>query len=418
MLNNPAQETGRVTSLLVFSKDAKPLPGGVAEYLHHLCEHLAQSGVHTVLATHVPGDGSYTAEWHIVRRLPPPYEEAPADARATVAQQILLAVRQAIRARKWARYWVRQLRQHYNPQVAALGVWSGLADCWAMACREFRIPYVVFTHGRDVGYRLRGSRGFLLSRTRRRTFQRAAAVFAVSHAIADAVMRLGVPKSRVFLAPPGIALDSWQPVPAERCREIARSLKIEGKRVVLSVSRLAPIKGISTMTAALPLVLEEFPQCVYVIGGGGEEESALRRQAENLGVAEHVIFAGEVCGELKKALYQICDVFVLPCRDLPDGPVEGFGIVFLEAAACGKPVVAGRTGGVPDAVVDGATGILVDPESPAALADAVVRLLRDRDLADALGKQARARVETMSWEVRAMKVREVLDRLIQPSSSN
>jgi phosphatidylinositol alpha-1,6-mannosyltransferase len=139
----------------------------------------------------------------------------------------------------------------------------------------------------------------------------------------------------------------------------------------------------------------------YVVAGAGPEEPRLRDLAREVGCAAHVRFIGSVSGEDLEALYAACDIFVMPSRALAqrDG-VEGFGIVFLEAGACAKPVVGGRSGGISDAVLDGVTGLLVDPTDAAELEAVLIRLLDDPVEARRLGAQGRQRVEALarSWQ--------------------
>ena len=411
-LIEPNTSSEGLQSLLVFSKDAKPHLGGLAEYLHRICEALGQSGVRTVLATPVregPGDAP---QWHEVIRLPSPYGKAFDALEPALLGGSFRSLIFAMRARRWARRWAPKLVATYQPQVALMGIWSGLTGYWADACARLRVPVGYFALGREVGFRGRGLAGRVVARNRRRAFARAQIVFAVSRATADAVAALGVPRSRIVTVPPGIEMDRFPPAPPEYCGHVARSLGIEGKRIILTISRLVPRKGISTMIDALPFVLREAPDCVYVIAGFGDEERALRRQAAMQGLANDVVFVGTVSEETKRALYQLCDVFVLPCRDLADGDTEGFGIVFLEAGAYGKPVVAGRAGGVVDAVIHGETGLLVEPGSPEELATAVARVLHDEQLAGQLGRGGRAWAETMTWQAAAATVRTTLDRLV------
>lgn len=129
----------------------------------------------------------------------------------------------------------------------------------------------------------------------------------------------------------------------------------------------------------------------YVVVGDGPERSGLERLAANLGLRDAVVFTGRASVEEVNAWYHLADVFAMPARS-DDHDIEGFGIVFLEAAAAGKPVVAGRGGGVGDAVVDGVTGLLIDPSSEDELANALRRLLLDQRYADAMGEEARRRV--------------------------
>jgi phosphatidylinositol alpha-1,6-mannosyltransferase len=132
-----------------------------------------------------------------------------------------------------------------------------------------------------------------------------------------------------------------------------------------------------------------------------------------VGVSDRVIFAGPVADEELPAYYNACDVFVMPSRQFEGREgVEGFGIVFLEASACAKPVIGGRSGGVNEAITDGVSGLLVDPLDVKALADAVVGLLLDPDRTRRLGMQGRKRVEQeFDWRIQAEKLRDLLDVL-------
>ncbi len=119
-----------------------------------------------------------------------------------------------------------------------------------------------------------------------------------------------------------------------------------------------------------------------------------------------MIFTGTIDAEKLPALYRSCDIFVMPNCTLSNGDTEGFGLVFLEAAACGKPAIGGRDGGVPDAIVDGETGILLDGASVEQFTHAALRLLRDAELSKRLGTKARLRSQAMGWQTVAEKFRE------------
>jgi phosphatidylinositol alpha-1,6-mannosyltransferase len=178
---------------------------------------------------------------------------------------------------------------------------------------------------------------------------------------------------------------------------------------LLSVARLVPRKGIDTVIASLPR-LE--PHVEYRIVGRGPDEARLRRLAETMGVAERVHFLGRVDEIQLAAEYQRCALFVLPARRTADGQLEGYGLVYFEAAAWGRAVVAGRSGGEVDAVVDGQTGLLVDAKSIQHVADAITMLLADPARRNALGAAGRARVVTThNWQQAAAAVDAVLERL-------
>ena len=171
--------------------------------------------------------------------------------------------------------------------------------------------------------------------------------------------------------------------------------------MILTVGRLVERKGHDMVIRALPGIERAVGPVRYVVAGAGPEEPRLRALAREVGCASDVRFIGPVSGEDLAALYSACDVFVMPSRALAqrDG-VEGFGIVFLEAGACAKPVVGGRSGGITDAVLDGVTGMLVDPADGAELQAVLIRLLDDPVEAQRLGARGRQRVEALaqSWE--------------------
>jgi phosphatidylinositol alpha-1,6-mannosyltransferase len=153
---------------------------------------------------------------------------------------------------------------------------------------------------------------------------------------------------------------------------------------------------------ALPHVLKRVPDARYVIAGPGfdDERARLRTLAEETGVAERVVFAGELPLEDIPLMYNACDVYVMASRVLEGaGDVEGFGITFLEANACGKPVIGGRSGGVPDAIEDGVNGYLVTPTDVGEIAARLIALLTDDVLAKAMAERAIARIKAgFTWD--------------------
>ena len=173
--------------------------------------------------------------------------------------------------------------------------------------------------------------------------------------------------------------------------------------ILLSVARLVEWKGQDVVLQALPRIREAFPTVYYVIVGKGPYQEALQELSQRLGVEEAVIFAGFVPDEQLPLYYAAADVVVLPSREIRPGvPVEGFGITLMEAAASGKPVVAGNVGGTDDAVVDGVTGLLVDPNDVEAVADAILALLNDPAKAAQMGAAGRERaVADFTWAMQA-----------------
>jgi phosphatidylinositol alpha-1,6-mannosyltransferase len=151
----------------------------------------------------------------------------------------------------------------------------------------------------------------------------------------------------------------------------------------------------------------------YLVVGEGPYRDNLDRLAREVGVRDRVVFAGRVDADALPDVYALSDVFVMPSRvRLAASDVEGFGLVFLEANACGKPVIGGRTGGIPDAIAEGKTGFLVEPESVADIAGRLGTVLTDRELAAEMGRQGRTRVKAhFSWTDAAARVQELVSAM-------
>ena len=161
------------------------------------------------------------------------------------------------------------------------------------------------------------------------------------------------------------------------------------------MARLVESKNHEALIRAFAKVVKNIPEALYRIIGEGPMESQLKELVSALGLVDKVIFLGSVPGSELAAYYYSCDVFVMVSKEIKErGEVEGFGIVFLEAAACARPVIGSKGGGIADAVIDGDTGILVDPSNEDEIARAIVRVLQDEELANRLGENGRRRAET------------------------
>ncbi|MCW2622441.1 MAG: glycosyl transferase, group 1 [Frankiales bacterium] len=187
-------------------------------------------------------------------------------------------------------------------------------------------------------------------------------------------------------------------------------LGLTGRPVVVCVSRLVPRKGQDVLIRALPEIRRAVPDAALLVVGGGPDAPRLTRLAAELGVAGDVVLTGSVPWEELPAHYDAGDVFAMPCRTRRAGlEVEGLGIVFLEASATGLPVVAGRSGGSPDAVLDGVTGHVVDGTDVSEVAARITALLADPAAARAMGAAGRAWVEQeWRWDVLAARLRALL----------
>jgi phosphatidylinositol alpha-1,6-mannosyltransferase len=270
--------------------------------------------------------------------------------------------------------------------------------------RSTGIPFSIIVHGAELFVEKRKTK-LIVSRI----FAGAKKIICVSRFTRDALLRR-FPKSPIpVVIHPGTHPEVF--VPAVDREALLEKYGLKGRRVLLSVSRLVRRKGHAQTIRALPKVLERAPQTVYWIAGSGPAEEGLRALVRDMRLEEHVRFLGSVDDEELVDLYAMCDLFVLPSMETTDTEsgslrLEGFGIVFLEAAACGRPVVAGRSGGSVEAVLDGVTGLLVEGEDVEQVSEAIVKLLLDEQLAERLGRNGRARVEReFSWDaiVRAIE---------------
>jgi len=187
---------------------------------------------------------------------------------------------------------------------------------------------------------------------------------------------------------PGADVERFRP--DLETRDIRAALGIGDRPLAVCVSRLVARKGQDVLIRAMPAIRARVPDAALLIVGGGPDEDRLRSMAAG---SNDVFFSGQVGEDDLPRYYAVGDVFAMPCRTRLGGlEVEGWGNVFIEAAACGKPVVVGDSGGAREALVDGETGILVDGARVEAVADAVASLLADPERAAAMGTAGRARV--------------------------
>ncbi|WP_031071905.1 glycosyltransferase family 4 protein [Streptomyces sp. NRRL WC-3742] len=214
--------------------------------------------------------------------------------------------------------------------------------------------------------------------------------------------------ARMVQLPPGVDETAFHP--GSGGAEVRRRLGLADRPVVVCVSRLVPRKGQDTLIEAMPQILADVPDAVLLIVGGGPYRADLEKLADARGVRDSVRFTGSVPWEELPAHYGAGDVFAMPCRTRRGGlDVEGLGIVYLEASATGLPVVAGDSGGAPDAVLEGETGYVVPGGSAAASAERIVRLLKDEDLRRRMGEAGRRWVErSWRWDLLAGRLTSLL----------
>lgn len=255
------------------------------------------------------------------------------------------------------------------------------------------VPYLCYVHGEDVTAAGTSREQRFLAR---QVLRRAACVIANSHNTERILLdEWNLPTERVRVLHPGV--DTERFVPAPRDYAVRGRLGWGERRVVLTVGRLQKRKGHDMLIRALPDLRRAVPDVLYAILGDGEERAALEELVDREGVRQSVQFLGETTDETLLRCYQQCDLFALPNRQV-GVDIEGFGMVLLEAQACGRPVLAGASGGTAETMRVPQTGVIVPCDGPQQLSRVLTGLLRQPELLDRMGAAGRGWVvERFDW---------------------
>ncbi|RST19444.1 glycosyltransferase family 1 protein [Streptomyces sp. WAC05374] len=376
---------------LIVTNDFPPRPGGIQAFLHNMALRLDPERIVV-----------YASTWKRGR------EGAEATALFDAEQPFKVVRDRTTMLLPTPRVTARAaglLREH-----GCESVWFGAAAPLGLMAPALRRAgarrIVATTHGHEAGWAQLPASRHLLRRIGEGTdtitylgeYTRSRIAAALTPAAAGRMVQL----------PPGVDEKTFHP--GSGGDAVRERLGLAGRPVVVCVSRLVPRKGQDTLIRAMPAILARVPDAVLLIVGGGPYEGDLRRLAAQTGVARSVRFTGAVPWEELPAHYGAGDVFAMPCRTRRGGlDVEGLGIVYLEASATGLPVVAGDSGGAPDAVLDGETGWVVRGSAPAESADRIVTLLQDPELRRRMGERGRSWVEERwRWDLLAERLKLLL----------
>ncbi|MDP2833084.1 MAG: glycosyltransferase family 4 protein [Pseudomonadota bacterium] len=267
-----------------------------------------------------------------------------------------------------------------------------------MVARLIRKPLLVYCHGEELTTWGKGRK----FRAMLWVYHHADANIANSEYTLEEMVRLGVPRESITLIYPGVDTERFHP--GLPCDDLKQSIGLQaGQKLILSVGRLVRRKGFDQVIRAIPELVRRGIDARYVLIGIGEDHDYLSSLARELGVAERVRLLGPVSPEDLPRWYNACDVFIMANREI-NGDTEGFGMVFLEAAACRKPAIAGDAGGTGAAVLEGETGFRVDGTCVQAVTSALASVLSDPSLAERLAQAAQERAESaFSWDSVAAK---------------
>jgi phosphatidylinositol alpha-1,6-mannosyltransferase len=375
-------------NILVVSSDFSPRSWGIGAYTKELSTFLARGNQVTVLATGIPDSKTFDHGCHyrIIR---------------TPSFPILRYIAFF--------FYVPWILRQYRIDAVLHVAWITALVSHLWSCLQ-PVPYFVSVHGTEIRddkiswrRRLKG----YLRKWRLAALRKSKGIFPVSNFSSRLVMSLGIEQSCIEVIFNGVNTQHYHPVANDQAK--AKQQKL------LTVARLDLNKGHDYVLKALAILKEQGLTPNYTIVGQGPEEMSLRKMVQDLGLEDQVVFTGFVPDNQLPAIYTSCDIFVMASREIPGrlDLVEGFGISFLEASASGLPVVAGDSGGISDAVQNGKTGLLVNPDDPEEIAFAIKRVLTDNSLARRLGNEGRRWIETeMSWEHVARRMVSAMQRMM------
>ncbi|MBI2645332.1 glycosyltransferase [Candidatus Uhrbacteria bacterium] len=382
---------------LLVTLDFYPSVGGIANYWKHLGSCMSHD-TWVVLAPPLP---------HGVKEIDAPY---------TIYREPFFSGKNChSRFRKFSYFslitqiWKIAKKEHIKKIIVGQVLPVGTV-VWIVS-KLLRIPYCVSVHGMDVGLAKRHRRKRMICK---KILFDAECVIANSAYTGSLIREYDIPEEKiiyVFPCPsvtPKLLSSCVIPSDPPTGGENPDDMGVRSKKIVLSVGRLVARKGFEYLIHALPEVLEKEPDAVCIILGDGPMASQLEGLVHELQLEKCVFFIKNASDTELAAWYDVCTVCVMtPYED--NGDVEGFGIVYLDANGFGKPVIGTRSGGVPEAVIDGKTGLLVTPKNSAEIAQAVARLLSDMEYANRLGRQGRERVsKEFQWSVQAEKLEKML----------
>ncbi len=378
-----------VTRVLLVTNDFPPRRGGIQSYLHQLVGHLVATGDHTLTV--------YAPKWKGC-------EEFDEDARISGYRVVrhpttLMLPGPGVGDR------MRELIAGDDIE----SVWFGAAAPLALLAPRARSAgagrVIASTHGHEVGWSMLPVARSAL----RRIGDGSDVVTYVSRYTRNRFASAFGPGAALEHLPPGVDTDRFVPDPAARA-EMRSRYGLGERPVIVCLSRLVPRKGQDMLIRALPAIREQVDGAALVIVGGGPYLATLHRLARQAGITEHVTFTGGVPGAELPAHHAMADVFAMPCRTRGAGlDVEGLGIVYLEASATGVPVVAGRSGGAPETVQDGVTGLVANGSDVDEIATAVAEILTDPDRAAQMGAAGRRwAVDNWQWRAQAARLAKLL----------
>lgn len=411
MNNNPRTDTTvtRSSTCLLVASIFAPIHGGSANVYASLCR-LSPKGSMIVLAArrnyernepiHGWEEHDNHCGYHVERLalLRPPILPPPTNRLVSAWRRLFIDLPIALQAIRRA----LQVISLHHVGVVCIGELNSSAWLGELCRRLTGCRLIYYIHGEEVTTRFEaGSFG----KKRLQHLARADAIVAVSNFTRNTLLQLGLPTKRIHLIENAVDTEHFCPGPVDH--QFIRKWGVEHKRLVVSIGRLVPRKGFDRSIEGWPSVLVQHPDAHLLIVGDGPQRGELESLVAYHDLQESVTLTGPLSDTDLLSAYRSAEFFMMPNRTMPDGDTEGFGLVFLEANACGRTVIGGKAGGAVEAVKDGETGLLVDGNAAEDIAGAVIRLLADPELRIRLEWNGLAHAQANSWTTRALQFREL-----------
>jgi len=273
------------------------------------------------------------------------------------------------------------------------------------------IKYSVILHGMDLAFAIKTPRKKSLAI---KVLNKAENIICSNSFVAQLAKEFVTDENKIRVVTPGLDVEDILNNKLRDTKiletELVAKYNLQDKYILFSSSRIVKRKGMDQVIKSMPKLISLAPNLVYVIGGAGPDEEYLKQLANSFPqqIKSRIIFLGKTTEEEKWTWFNLCNTFIMPSRNI-EGDFEGFGIVYLEANLAGKPVIAGDSGGVRDAVIDGVNGILVNPENLEDIIEAIVTLVKNKEVSQKLGEQGRERViKEFSWENKIEEVKKIV----------
>jgi phosphatidylinositol alpha-1,6-mannosyltransferase len=372
--------------ILLVTNDLGPRPGGIETFILGLLRQLDKSSVVVYTSTQAGSE-------EFDQKLAEEFGALVIRDRSKVLLPTLRVKRE-----------VARVMQEYGASIIWFGAAMPLASMAGFLKSHGASRIVALTHGHEVWW----AKLPIFSSILRRSSQSIDVMTFLGDFTKSAIIGSLAPSCRFIHIAPGIPLEHFSPAPKNQA--LIESLTLDGHRVLLTVGRLVHRKGQDQLIIALPRIIERHPDVLLLIVGEGPRARRLKKLVRNHRMGDYVRFVGKVPYSKLPDYFRLGDIFAMPSRSRFRGlEVEGLGIVYLEASATGLPVLAGSSGGSPDAVITGVTGVLVDGRHAEAIADAINKLLDDPIRMAEMGRSGRDWVEQVwGWNHWGERFREVL----------